>query len=124
MKALFLTACVLVFSAQAAMACQVDEFYLVKKGALAAPSPEGLKKAAAYEKAGQTDRLEGLIKSGQAIRLKEDTKVRVLERSFGLMMIEVQLPGSKTPFWVNDGAVGPVDSPANPAPLSPPGRGL
>ena len=53
-------------------------------------------------------KLDALIKDGRIIRLKENTEVRVVERSVEFKMLEVKLPGLETPYWVIEGALSPI----------------
>ncbi len=52
--------------------------------------------------------LDALIKDGRVIRLKENTEVKVIERSFELQMLEIRLPDQTTPYWVIDGSLAPI----------------
>ena len=52
--------------------------------------------------------LDALINDGRVIRLKENTEVRVIERSFELKMLKIKLPDRETPYWVIDGSLTPI----------------
>ena len=90
---------------QYASACQVDEFYLTKDGALAASSQETLNAAIKFEEEGNQEKLEGLIKSGTALRLTDNIKVQVLERSVEFKTLKIKLPDGKETYWVKDGSL-------------------
>jgi hypothetical protein len=92
-----------------ALACQVDEFYLTKEGYLAATTNETLAEAVKYAKAGRQDRLSALEKSGLVVKLREDDKVRVLERSIEWQTLEIRFMNGKGPYWVKDGSLKPVE---------------
>jgi len=53
-------------------------------------------------------KLDALINDGRVIRLKENTEVRVVERSVELKMLEVKLPDRETPYWVIEGSLLPI----------------
>ncbi len=89
-------------------ACQVDEFYLTKEGSLAAATAEKLKEANGYQEKADQEKLSSMMKAGTLMRLKEDVKVRVTERSIEYRMLKISLPDREIPFWVNDGALKPI----------------
>ena len=53
-------------------------------------------------------KLDALINDGRVIRLKENTEVRVVERSVEFKMLEVKLPDPETPYWVMEGSLLPI----------------
>ncbi len=91
-------------------ACQVDEFYFTKAGYLAAPTPDRLNEAASYLEKNNQEELLSMTKDGTVVELKENIKVRVLERSFEHEMLKIEFPGDETPYWVKDGALKPIES--------------
>lgn len=110
-KNLFLLFCVVtaISAAQVASACQVDEFYHTKEGVLAALTPQSLEAASKFEKEGRKDDLAGLVKSGTVLRLAENVKVQVLERSFETRALKIKLPDAKDPYWVRDGSLKQIN---------------
>ena len=72
----------LFFSAfwHAAYARQVEECFLTRNGFLAGSTPDNLNKGIEYEKVDRS-KLDALIHDRRVIRLKENTEVRVVERS-------------------------------------------
>ncbi|HEX8948619.1 MAG TPA: hypothetical protein VF790_06635 [Dissulfurispiraceae bacterium] len=109
-KAFSFIGCALVFclSYQAVLACQVDEFYLTKKGGLAASTPEELSRAIDYQAKGNQKKLAYMVKDGRVVKLRENIKVRVLERSFEHGMLKIKLSERESPFWVKDGTLKQV----------------
>jgi len=53
-------------------------------------------------------KLDALINDGRVIRLKENTEVRVVERSVEFKMLEVKLPDREAPYWVVEGSLSPI----------------
>jgi hypothetical protein len=94
---------------QFASACQVDEFYHTREGALAASTPETLHAAITYQEEGNADKLAGLVKSGAVRRLSENIKVQVLERSFDFKMLKIKFLDEKDPYWVTDGSLKQIN---------------
>ena len=90
---------------QYASACQVDEFYLTKEGALAASTQETLNAAIKFEEEGNKEKLAELIKSGTALRLTDNIRVQVLERSVEFMTLKIKFPDRKETYWVKDGSL-------------------
>ncbi len=98
------------FSAyQFALACQVDDFYLTKDGALAASTPETLSSALGLQEGGNKEKLEALVKTGTVLQLKGNIKVQVLERSLEFNMLKIKLPDERDPYWVKDGSLKPIN---------------
>jgi hypothetical protein len=99
--------CALMLSSvqQAASACQVDEFYHTKEGALAATTPEVLNEAIKYEEEGNKEKLAGLLGNGSVLRLKGDSKVQVLERSVEFKTLKMKFLDKGDPYWVKDGSL-------------------
>jgi hypothetical protein len=104
---IFIVVCTLsaILAYHSASACQVDEFYLTKDGALAASTPENLNAAVKFEEEGNRENLSGLMKSGAAQRLTDNIKVQVLERSVEFKMLKIKLPDGKEAYWVKDGSL-------------------
>jgi hypothetical protein len=94
---------------QYAPACQVDEFYLTKDGALAASTPEILDAAIRFEEEGNKEKLSGLMRSGAALRLTNNIKVQVLERSVEFKMLKIKFPDGKETYWVKDGSLKQIN---------------
>ena len=87
---------VMVISAsQSASACQVDDFYLTKEGALAASTQETLNAAIRFQEEGNKEKLADLITSGTVLRLTGDIKVQVLERSVEFKTLKIKFPDGK-----------------------------
>ncbi len=57
---------------------------------------------------GNREDLDLLIREGLVISLKENTEVRVIERSVTLKMLEIKLPDRDTPYWVIEGSLAPI----------------
>ncbi len=106
----YCAACVIVLLLfyRAGSACQVNEVYLTKEGSLAATTAEKLSEANGYHDKADQGKLSSMMKTGTVIRLKEDVKVRVTERSVEYRMLKISLPDREIPFWVNDGALKPM----------------
>ena len=96
---------VLISAYQPTLACQVDDFYLTKEGALASSSPEGLNEAIRLQEEGNKEKLGDLVKSGTVLQLAANVKVQVLERSFEFKMLKVLSPDRREPYWVKDGSL-------------------
>ncbi len=94
---------------QYATACQVDEFYQTKEGALAASAPETLNAAIKLEEDGNKDELADLMKGGTVRRLENNVKVRVLERSFEFKMLKIKFPDRSDAYWVKDGSLKQIN---------------
>jgi hypothetical protein len=92
-----------------ASACQVDEFYHTKEGALAASTPEILNAAIKFEGEDSKVKLADLMKSGTVVRLAENVKVQVLERSFEFKALKITFPEARDPYWVTDGSLKQID---------------
>lgn len=71
-------AVILISAYQSVLACQVDDFYLTKDGALAASTPETLNAAIRLEEEGNKEKFEYLVKNGTVLQLKDNIKVQVL----------------------------------------------
>ncbi len=99
--------CALMLSSvpQAAMACQVDEFYHTKEGALAATTSETLNMAIKYEEEGNKEKLAGLLSNGSVLRLKGDIKVQVVERSVEFKTLKMKFLDKGDLYWVKDGSL-------------------
>jgi hypothetical protein len=70
----FVIYAVMVISAsQSASACQVDDFYLTKGGALAAFTQETLNAAIRFQEEGNKEKLADFITSGTVLRLTGDS---------------------------------------------------
>jgi hypothetical protein len=108
---IFLAACALMVipAHQSAPACQVDEFYNTKEGALAASTPESLNAAIKLEEEGNKDKLAVLVKSGTVLRLTDNIKVQVLERSFEFKALKIKFPDARDPSWVKDGSLRQIN---------------
>ena len=87
------------------MGCQVDEFYMTKAGYLDSPSMERLQKATNYEKEDKSVELNDLIRNKLVVRLKDNVRVRALERSFEMKMIKIGFEDGKDFLWVNAGSL-------------------
>ncbi len=94
---------------QYATACQVDEFYQTKEGALAASAPETLNAAIKLEEDGNKEKLAVLMKGGTVLRLSNNVKVRVLERSFEFKMLKIKFPDRSDAYWVKDGSLKQIN---------------
>jgi hypothetical protein len=99
--------CTLMLSSvhQAASACQVDEFFQTKEGALAATSTETLNMAVKYEEEGNKEKLAGLLGGGSVLRLKGDVKVQVVERSVESKTLKMKFLDKDNSYWVKDGSL-------------------
>ncbi len=108
---IFMVVCaVMVISVhQSASACQVDEFYNTKEGALAASTQEALNAATRFEKEGNKEKLAGLMKSGAVLRLTDNIKVQVLERSVEFKTLKIKFPDGRDPYWVKDGSLKQIN---------------
>ncbi len=93
----------------AVYACQVDEFYHTKDGALAASTPEALLAAIKLEEEGSKDKLAELMKNGTVLRLTDNVKVQVLERSVEFKTLKIKFPDRKDPYWVKDGSLKQIN---------------
>ena len=98
----------LTFLASAVYACQVDDFLLTKEGSLAAATPEALNDVLSPDQGDRT-KLTGLLQNGTVLKLKEDVKVRVLERSVEWKMMKIQLPDGNSTYWVRDGSLKQIN---------------
>ena len=106
----FVIYAVMVISAsQSASACQVDDFYLTKEGALAASTQETLNAAIRFQEEGNKEKLADLITSGTVLRLTNDIKVQVLERSVEFKTLKIKFPDGKEPYWVKDGSLKQIN---------------
>jgi hypothetical protein len=94
---------------QFASACQVDEFYNSKGGALAASTSETLIAAIKLEEEGSREKLADLMKSGTVLRLTDNIKVQVLERSVEFKTLKIKLPEENAAYWVKDGSLKQID---------------
>jgi hypothetical protein len=94
----------------ASVACQVDVFFLTKDGSIAAVNNETLAQAVKYAEAGRQDGLSALEKKGLVVRLKEDDKVQVLERSLEWKTLEIKFMNGDGPYWVKDGSLKRIES--------------
>ncbi len=94
---------------QSASACQVDEFYLTKEGALAASTQETLSAASKFEEEGNREKLAGLMKSGTVLRLTDNVKVQVLERSVEFKTLQIKFPDGRGSYWVKDGSLKQIN---------------
>ena len=94
---------------QAALACEVDEFYNTKEGSLAATTPEILNEAVKYEEEGKKDKLAGLLGNKSVLRLKGDIKVQVLERSVESKSLKIKYLDEGNPYWVKDGSLKQIN---------------
>jgi hypothetical protein len=102
-------AVILTSTYQSALACQVDDFYLTKEGALAASTPETLNAAIRLEEEGNKEKLGDLVKNGTVLQLKDNIKVQVLERSFEFKMLKIKFPDEREPYWVKDGSLKQIN---------------
>jgi hypothetical protein len=89
----------------AALGCQVDEFYLTNGDHLAGSTQDNLIKAEKTD----PQHLASMIEHGEAIRLKENTKVQALERSFECQMIKIKFLDSEIPFWVRQDSLKRIE---------------
>src|SRR5574337_956693 len=94
---------------QYASACQMDEFYHTKEGALAASSPEALLTAIKFEEEGNREKLADLVKGGTVLRLTDNAKVQVLERSFEFKTLKIKFSDGKGPYWVKEGSLKQIN---------------
>lgn len=94
---------------QSASACQVDEFYHTKDGALAASTQEVLNAASRFEEEGNKEKLAGLMKNGTVLRLGDNIKVQVLERSVEFKTLKIKFPDGRGPYWVKDGSLKQIN---------------
>jgi hypothetical protein len=94
---------------QSASACQVDEFYHTKESALAASTQEVLNAATTFEEQGSKEKLAALIKSGAVLRLTDNVKVQVLERSVEFKSLKIKFPDGRGPYWVKDGSLKQIN---------------
>jgi len=94
---------------QTASACQVDEFYLTKEGALAASTPETLLTAIKFEEDGNKEKLADLVKRGMVLRLTNNVKVQVLERSVEFKTLKIKFPDEIASYWVKDGSLKQIN---------------
>ncbi len=94
---------------KSASACQVDEFYMTKEGALAASTSETLNLAIKLEEEGNKDKLAFVIKSGTVLRLTDNVKVQVLERSVEFKTLKIKFPDGRDPYWVKDGSLKQIN---------------
>ena len=108
---MFLVLCAVtaISGARCASACQVDEFYHTKEGVLAATTPEAVNAAVRLEEEGSKEQLADLVKGGKVLRLTQNMKVRVLERSFEFKTLKIQLPDGGDTYWVRDGSLKQID---------------
>jgi hypothetical protein len=102
-------AVMLISVCQFASACQVDEFYNTKGGALAASTPEILIAAIKLEEEGSREKLADHMKSGTVLRLTDNIKVQVLERSVEFKTLKIKLPEENAACWVRDGSLKQLD---------------
>ncbi len=96
-------------ASQSASACQVDDFYLTKEGALAASTQETLNAAIRFQEEGNKEKLADLITSGTVLRLTNDIKVQVLERSVVFKTLKIKFLDGKEPYWVKDGSLKQIN---------------
>lgn len=94
---------------QFSSACQVDEFYLTKDDTLAASTSEVLLAAIKFQDEGNKGNLADLIKSGTVLRLNNNIKVQVLERSIEFKTLKIKLPDGKELYWVKDGSLKQIN---------------
>jgi hypothetical protein len=94
---------------QSVPACQVDEFYHTKEGALAASAPETLNVANKLEGEGNKEKLGALVKSGTVLRLADNVKVQVLERSFEFKMLKIKFSDGREAYWVKEGSLKQIN---------------
>jgi len=102
-------AALLLSLSQFASACEVNEFYLTTDGTLAASTPEVLLAAIKFQEEGNKEKLEALIKSGTVLRLNDNMKVQVLERSVVFKTLKIKLPDGKELYWVKDGSLTQIN---------------
>ncbi len=106
----FVILCVTVLFVQGySTICRADEFYLTEGGFLAGSTPENLLKAMEYQEKNFIPGLSRLMIHNEVIRLKNDVKVRVLERSAERHMIRIEFPDSKASYWVKEEALKKID---------------
>jgi hypothetical protein len=94
---------------QFASACEVNEFYLTKDGTLAASTSEVLLAAIKFQDEGNKVTLADLIQNGTVLRLTDNIKVQVLERSFEFKTLKIKLPEGKELYWVKDGSLKQIN---------------
>lgn len=94
---------------QSASACQVDEFYHTKESALAASTQEALNAATTFEEEGNKEKLAALITSATVLRLTDNIKVQVLERSVEFKTLKIKFPDGRGPYWVKDGSLKQIN---------------
>ena len=94
---------------QSVPACQVDEFYHTKEGALAASTPETLNVANKLDGEGNKEKLGALVKSGTVLRLADNVKIQVLERSFEFKMLKIKFADGREPYWVKEGSLKQIN---------------
>ena len=94
---------------QSVPACQVDEFYHTREGALAASTPETLNVANRLDREGNKEKLGALVKSGTVLRLADNVKVQVLERSFEFNMLKIKFSDGREPYWVKEGSLKQIN---------------
>ncbi len=104
-SAIWLMVVIMASLCQAAQACQVDQFLLTKEGSLAASTPEVLLNAIKVDAEGNSEEIGRLIKHGAILRLTDNVKVEVLERSVKFKMLKIKFLDKKDPFWVKDGSL-------------------
>lgn len=90
---------------RASVACQVDDFYLTKDGALAASTPEHLTEATGYQGKNEQKKLADMVKNGMVIRLKDNIKVQAIERSVEYKMLKIKFLDDAAFYWVTDGSL-------------------
>ncbi len=89
--------------------CLADEFYLTEGGFLAGSTPENLLKGMEFQEKNFIPGLSRLMIHNEVIRLKNDVKVRVLERSAERHMIRIEFLDSKASYWVKEEALKEID---------------
>jgi hypothetical protein len=87
----------------------VDEFYHTKESALAASTQEVLNAATTFEEQGNKEKLAALIKSGAVLRLTDNIKVRVLERSVEFKSLKIKFTDGRGLYWVKDGSLKQIN---------------
>jgi hypothetical protein len=58
---------------------------------------------------GNKEKLSDLIKSGTVLRLTDNIKVQVLERSVEFKTLKIKFPDGKEPYWVKDGSLKQIN---------------
>ena len=102
---LFVACVVIVFSVyETASACQADEFYNSKEGALAVSIREALNEAFRFEELGNMDKLADLMKSGSFATHGEcqGSGFGEVER---IKMLKIKFSDKRDPSWIKDGAL-------------------